>query len=112
MEKQNIKTLPFLEAVRMRFGMYAGTCPIPHVVKEIISNSLDEAKLGYGDKIIIDLNTKKNMLTVRDYGRGIPHAQPINVLTVPHTGGKFEEVQGTAGLNGIGVKIASALGDV
>lgn len=112
MQTQNIKTLPFLEAVRVRFGMYAGTCPIPHVVKEIISNSLDEAKLGYGDKIIIDLNTKKNMLTVRDYGRGIPHAQLINVLTVPHTGGKFEEVQGTAGLNGIGVKIASALGDV
>lgn len=112
MEKQNIKTLPFLEAVHLRYGMYAGTEPIPHIVKEIISNSLDEAKLGFGDKIIIKLNTATNTLTVRDFGRGIPQNKMIDVLTKPHTGGKFDESQGTAGLNGIGVKIATALGVV
>lgn len=112
MEKQNIKTLPFLEAVNFRYGMYCGTEPISHIIKEIISNSLDEAKLGFGDKIIIKLNTATNTLTVRDFGRGIPPNKMIDVLTVPHTGGKFDESQGTAGLNGIGVKIATALGVV
>lgn len=112
MEKQNIKTLPFLQAVSHRYGMYCGTEPIPHIIKEIISNSLDEAKLGFGDKIIIKLNTATNTISVRDFGRGIPPNKMIDVLTVPHTGGKFNENQGTAGLNGIGVKIATALGVV
>lgn len=112
MEKQNIKTLPFLYAVSMRYGMYAGTEPIPHVVKEIISNSLDEAKSGYGDKIIINLNTKTNTISARDFGRGIPQDKMIDILTKAHTGGKFDGGNMGAGLNGIGVKIATALGTV
>lgn len=112
MEKQNIKTIPFLTAVNLRYGMYAGTEPIPHVCKEIISNSLDEAKSGYGDKIIIKLNTATNTLSVRDFGRGIPADKMIDVLTKPHTGGKFDGGNTGAGLNGIGVKIATSLGTV
>lgn len=112
MQTQDIKTLPFLDAVHLRYGMYAGTEPIPHIIKEIISNALDEAKLGFGSLIQIKLDTATNTLTVRDFGRGIPPNKMLDVLTVPHTGGKFDESQGTAGLNGIGVKIATALGVV
>ena len=109
--EQNIITLDYLEGINLRFGMYLGVEPIQQCVKEIISNSLDEAKFGYGDKIEIAIDTPTNTLTVRDFGRGIPADKVIDVLTKPHTGGKFDTT-GTAGLNGIGVKAVTAMGEV
>ena len=38
---------------------------------EIISNSIDEAREGYGKRIIITLHEDKS-ITVEDFGRGIP----------------------------------------
>ena len=42
-----------------------------HSVFEILSNSIDEAREGFGDKIIITRFLDKSV-EVQDFGRGIP----------------------------------------
>lgn len=42
-----------------------------HAVFEIIGNSVDEAKEGYGNHIIISYESD-NIITIQDYGRGLP----------------------------------------
>lgn len=70
----DIKLLKGEERVRKRPEVIFGSNNINgciHAVFEIISNSVDEAKEGYGDRIIITVNND-NSLTVEDFGRGIP----------------------------------------
>lgn len=42
-----------------------------HAVFEIVSNSVDEAREGYGDKIIVTRFADKS-IEVQDFGRGLP----------------------------------------
>lgn len=42
-----------------------------HTVKEIAGNSMDEARAGYGDRIIIRWHADGSV-SVRDFGRGVP----------------------------------------
>ena len=42
-----------------------------HSIFEIISNSIDEAREGFGDKIMIT-HYADNSVEVQDFGRGIP----------------------------------------
>ena len=54
----SIQTLTFLEAVRSRIAMYMGSADnqgVLQCVREIITNSIDEATLGFGNKITVDL---------------------------------------------------------
>ena len=111
----SIKTLSFGEALNSgKIGMYL-SADLEEAVflgfREIISNSVDEYSQGYGKKIEIKINTKEQIFSVEDYGRGIPVGirsdgtnSLIAALTMPHTGGKMDnEVYNTAiGLNGIG----------
>ena len=61
-------------AVRMYPNNYLGTKGIEgttQTIHEILSNSVDEAKSGYGKKIIVKIH-KDCAVTIQDFGRGIP----------------------------------------
>lgn len=62
------------DQVRLRPGVIFGSDSVEgcrHSVFEIISNSIDEAREGYGKLITITLHADKSV-TVEDNGRGIP----------------------------------------
>ena len=112
---QNIETLSFLEAVRTRIAMYMGSADnqgVLQCIRELITNSIDEMTMGYGDEIIVQLG-KDNTISVMDNARGVPFGLRDDgteameaIYTMPHTGGKFDEkvYQNVAGMNGIGAK--------
>lgn len=112
---QDIETLSFRDAVRERVAMYMGSADnqgVLQCVRELITNSIDEATMGFGDKITVILE-ENNMVTVSDNARGVPFGLREDgteamtaIYTMPHTGGKFDEkvYQNVAGMNGIGAK--------
>ena len=54
----DIKTLDFRTAIRSRIAMYMGSADnqgVLQCVREIITNSIDEATMGFGNKIFVDL---------------------------------------------------------
>ena len=111
----SIETLSFKDAIRSRVAMYMGSAGkqgVLQCVREVITNSIDEATMGYGNCIIVELD-KDNMVTVTDNARGVPFGKRDDgieameaIYTMPHTGGKFNEkvYQNVAGMNGIGSK--------
>ena len=71
----SIQSLDFREGVRTRIQMYLGSDDNEgtyQALKEIINNSTDEALAGYGKKIEIEVDEKNNVISIRDYGRGVP----------------------------------------
>ena len=112
---KSIETLSFRDAIRERVAMYMGSADnqgVLQCVREIITNSIDEATVGYGDCIIVELD-KNNMITITDQARGVPFGIREDgteameaIYTMPHTGGKFNEkiYQNVAGQNGVGGK--------
>ncbi len=118
---ENIQVLEGLEPVRKRPGMYIGSTDekgLLHLFKEIVDNSVDEALVGYGKKIMVSIN-KDGSLTVEDEGRGIP--TDINpkhkisgvelAMTRLHAGGKFDAqaYAKSGGLHGVGAAATNAL---
>ena len=111
---QDIETLSFRDAIRERVAMYMGSADnqgVLQCVREIITNSIDEATMGYGDLIVVELDNNK--VTVADFARGVPFGIREDgteameaIYTMAHTGGKFNEkiYQNVAGMNGIGSK--------
>lgn len=116
---KDIKILDPIEGIRQRYSMYIGSADIEGVhqcIKEIVTNSIDEALNGYGNKIWIDVN--ENKITVTDEGRGIPFDNMddgvpaiINIFTKTHAGGKFGQgnYSVSGGLNGVGGTAVNAL---
>jgi len=112
----DIESLSFREGVRSRIQMYLGSDDIDGAyqsLKEIINNSTDEALAGFGNKIEISVDTNENVITVRDYGRGVPFGTRedgenvlVSIYSKSHTGGKFggTAYKNASGLNGIGAK--------
>lgn len=109
----SIQSLDWRTGVRTRIQMYLGTDDIEgtyQALKEIINNSTDEAIAGYGKEIEISVSEKKNEVTVRDYGRGVPFGMKgdenvlVSIYTKSHTGGKFDSTayKNASGLNGVG----------
>ena len=109
----DIDHLETREAMRTRIQMYLGsddTNGTYQALKEIINNSTDEALAGYGNTIEIRFNSANNMISVRDFGRGVPFGIKDNrnvlvaIYTESHTGGKFGKgaYKNSSGLNGIG----------
>ena len=119
-----VKTLAPLEHMRQYPGMYIGSKDadgLHHLVKEIISNSIDEYLNGAGNQIIVQLN-KDGSIYIADNGRGIPHGKHESGCSVlqacfgiANTGGKFDNATGETGYNtsggehGTGAKAVNAL---
>ena len=112
---KDIQSLSFKDGVRQRIAMYLGSADMQGVynaIQEIISNSIDEYYMGYGNEITIGLGPD-NMVVVTDRGRGIPFGIKedgsnvlVDIFSRAHTGGKFNDkvYNSVAGLNGIGAK--------
>ena len=59
-DDKSIESLSPLEFTRLRPGVYAGSTEYStQLVIEIVSNAIDEAKLGHGSKIEVSINDDK-----------------------------------------------------
>lgn len=118
--ENSIESLSPLEFTRLRPGVYAGdTTYSTQLLVEIISNSVDEFRLGHGNQIVVDID--KDIVTVTDYGQGfIPNSYREDgktileaAFSVLNTSGKYREdgtYEGTSlGSFGIGSKITTFL---
>jgi topoisomerase-4 subunit B len=79
------------------------------LLKEVMDNCIDEFMMGEGSKIYITL--KEGLVSIRDYGRGIPLGKVVEVVSKMNTGGKYdsEAFKKSIGLNGVGTKAVNAL---
>ena len=115
---ESIVTLKGADRVRKRPAVIFGSDGIEgcqHSVFEILSNSIDEAREGYGHKIIVTRYEDKSV-EIEDFGRGIPvdynkNEERFNwelVFCELYAGGKFnnndaESYEFSLGLNGLGL---------
>jgi DNA gyrase subunit B len=114
---ESISSLKGADRVRQRPGVIFGSDGLEgcqHSVFEILSNSIDEAKEGYGSVIEVT-RFNDNSIMVKDYGRGIPldynpNEERFNwelVFCELYAGGKYKNNSGenyefSLGLNGLG----------
>lgn len=115
--EDNIRSLDWIEHMRLRPGMYIGklgdgSSPddgIYVLLKEVIDNSIDEHMMGFGKKIEIKVSDER--VSVRDYGRGIPLGKVVDCVSKMNTGAKYDSqaFQKSVGLNGVGTKAVNAL---
>ncbi len=113
----NIKSLDWKEHIRMRPGMYIGKLGdgssaddgIYVLLKEVLDNCIDEYVMGFGKEI--DVEIKEGIVSVRDYGRGIPLGKVVACVSQINTGGKYDSkaFKKSVGLNGVGTKAVNAL---
>ena len=114
---ESISSLKGADRVRLRPGVIFGSDGIEgckHSFFEILSNSIDEAREGFGNVIEVT-RYKDNSIMVKDYGRGIPlefneKEQRYNwelIFCELYAGGKYKNnsqniYEYSLGLNGLG----------
>jgi len=114
---QSIQSLKGADRVRKRPGVIFGSDGLDgcaHSFFEILSNSIDEARAGFGNVINVTV-TRDHVITVEDFGRGIPldwneKEERFNwelIFCELYAGGKYDNAKGGAyqyslGLNGLG----------
>ena len=110
-------TLDWKEHIRRRPGMYIGKLGdgsqsddgIYVLLKEVIDNAIDEYSAGYGRQIVVEVSDQ--IVSVRDFGRGIPLKSVKDASSKMNTGGKYDSqnYKKSVGLNGVGIKAVNAL---
>ena len=121
-DDDSIQSLSPLEFTRLRPGVYCGSTEYStQLLIEIVSNSIDEFKVGHGNLIEVEVDTEHNIYKVIDHAQGFPinslREDGKTVLQAAfdtlNTSGKFSDdgvYEGTAlGLNGIGSKLTNYL---
>jgi len=109
---ESITALKGADRVRKRPGVMFGSDGLEgcqHAIFEILSNSVDEARAGYGSKILIT-RFEDHSIEVQDFGRGIPvdynsKEDRFNwelIFCELYAGGKYDTDDYTLGLNGLG----------
>ena len=115
---ESIKALKGADRVRLRPAVIFGSDGLEgcqQAVFEIISNSIDEAREGHGDRIIVTLYNDYSV-EVEDFGRGIPvdyneREKEYNwklLFCELYAGGKYDNdananYEYSLGLNGLGL---------
>ena len=114
---ESIKSLKGADRVRKRPAVIFGSDGLEgceHCVFEIMSNSIDEAREGYGNKICIT-RFLDGSIEVQDFGRGIPvdynkNEEKYNwelLFCEMYAGGKYDNggdnYEFSLGLNGLGL---------
>lgn len=115
--EDSIRTLDWKEHIRLRPGMYIGKLGdgssaddgVYILIKEVVDNCIDEYVMGYGKKI--EIKVKDTIVSIRDYGRGIPLGKMIDSVSKINTGAKYDSkaFKKSVGLNGVGTKAVNAL---
>ena len=117
-DDQSIKSLKGADRVRKRPAVIFGSDDLTgcqHSFIEILANSVDEAREGYGDKIIVK-KFRDLSIEVEDFGRGVPLGYNEKekrwnwelVFCELYAGGKYDNNDGNSayefslGLNGLG----------
>ncbi len=111
-DNESITALKGADRVRKRPGVMFGSDGLEgceHAVFEILSNSVDEARAGYGTRIVIT-QYEDQSIEVKDFGRGVPvdynqKEQRYNwelIFCELYAGGKYDTDDYTLGLNGLG----------
>ena len=116
---ENITSLKGADRVRKRPAVIFGSDGLEgceHSIFEILSNSIDEAREGFGDKIVVTRSIDGS-IEVQDFGRGIPMDYNENegkfnwelVFCELYAGGKYNtndsdgSYEYSLGLNGLGL---------
>lgn len=114
-DNTSITALKGPDRVRLRPGVIFGSDGIEgcsHSMFEILSNSIDEAREGFGKEILV-IRHRDKAITVRDEGRGMPlDYNPVEnrynfelIFEELYAGGKYEtegNYEYSLGLNGLG----------
>ena len=117
-DDQSIKSLKGADRVRKRPAVIFGSDDLigcQHSFIEILANSVDEAREGFGDKIIVK-KYQDLSIEVEDFGRGVPLGYNEKekrwnwelVFCELYAGGKYDNNDGNSayefslGLNGLG----------
>ena len=119
-DENSIESLNPRDFTRLKPGVYAGdTEYATQLLVEILSNAVDEYRLGHGNKIFVTID--KDVVSVQDFGQGfIPNSFREDgktileaAFSVLNTSGKYREdgtYEGTSlGSFGIGSKITTFL---
>ncbi len=117
-DNESITSLKGADRVRKRPGVIFGSDGLEgceHSIFEILSNSIDEARGGFGNRILMS-KYRDGSFAVEDFGRGIPvdfnnKEDRYNwelVFTELYAGGKYDEneqegYEYSLGLNGLGL---------
>jgi len=120
--KDSIESLSPLEFTRLKPGVYAGdTTYSTQLLVEIVSNAVDEFRLGHGNLIEVNIDEGNNVISVMDHGQGfLPNEMREDgtsvleaAFSILNTSGKYREdgtYEGTSlGSFGIGSKITTYL---
>ena len=119
--EKSIEHLSPLEFTRLRPQVYAGDCTYStQLLVEIVSNAVDEFRLGHGNKI--DVTIDNDIIEVQDYAQGFIVGEKLEgsdktileaAFSELNTSGKYREdgtYEGTSlGSFGIGSKITTFL---
>lgn len=117
--KDSIESLDPLQFTRLKPQVYAGDCTYAtQLLVEILSNAVDEYRLGHGEQIDITIND--NIVKVSDQGQGFIYSMRDDkksileaAFSVLNTSGKYREdgtYEGTSlGSFGIGSKLTTFL---
>lgn len=114
---EEVYTIP--DHIRMHPSMYYGKLGdgteygdcIYLMLQEIIDNSIDEFKVGYGKRVEVSVDYATGEMSVRDYGRGVWVEKLEDCFIAHYCGGMFADFEKDPAFSGVGASTISALSE-